>query len=119
MYDRASAIAEKYLIIQQFHVLLKIQPGVADEWDPFTRDGKFLRDLQDTFVRLMAAIENQPPFSETRRALKAIWEWLDKRNIAKWIVVVILGLVALAILKRLGYDLPRLIDLVKAVRGEK
>jgi hypothetical protein len=48
-----------------------------------------------------------------------VWEWLDQRHLAKWIVGVLLAIVALALLRLLGYDLHALTDLAKAIRGEK
>ena len=120
MFDRARAIAEEYAIHEEFHTLLSAQPGEMGEWGRLHRiNDKFLRDLNDTFVRLISVLENAPPLSETRRVVKTVWRWLDDRSIAKWIVVAVFVLGALAVLKRLGYDLPGLIGLMKAIRGDK
>jgi hypothetical protein len=115
MYDRAKRISEKYGIVQQFHLLLLMQPGEADICNI---DDRVLRDFHDSLIRLITAIENTGRFAETRRVLTNVWKWVDQRGIAKWIVVALIVLPALAILKKLGYDLQGLTQLVKAFWGK-
>lgn len=120
-YDRARAIAKRYQIHERFYDLLKIKPAEHNEWgDRMTLTDDLLFSLADTFTRIISAIENAPRgFSRLKNAGADAWAWLDKRNIAKWIVVTAIVLVAFAILNALGYDLNGLVRLIKAIRGEK
>jgi hypothetical protein len=120
LHDRVSAIFEKYDIAEEFGHLLTMQPGDVTQWAKIKLSDKYVIQLDDSLVQLIAAIEKTPPFpAELGKYILSVWDWLDSRGVAKWIVVAILVLVCLAIMRLMGYDLNGLIKLVKAVRGEK
>jgi hypothetical protein len=121
MYDRAKGIAERIHVYQRFRDLLKPHPGEHSEWGQLIHlDDDLPRSLEDTFVRIDAVLADSPRgIRRLQSASKRGWEWLDKRSRAKWIVASGLVIVALGLLKALGYDLHGLIQLVKAIRGDK
>ena len=123
MYDAGTAIADRYGVHEEFYSLVKAQPGDEGHHPNRRRiqDHEYLNDITDTFIRLIATIENAPAPPTFLDKLKAspssTWRWLDERGLAKWIVGISILLAALSILKWLGYDMTTLIELVKAVRG--
>jgi hypothetical protein len=94
--------------------------GVSQWGHKITFTDDFAVALKDSVIRTVAAIERAPTFSDDILAAPLVaWKWLDKQELAKWIVVAVILLATLAFLRVLGYDLHGLIAFVKAVRGDK
>jgi len=91
-------------------------PWVNDSENP--HEDHTFRGFHDTFVRLIAVIENTPSFFRLRSLIRNSWKWLDDRGIARIIVGVTIGLFALWFLKAIGYDLKAFADLLRAYRGK-
>ena len=116
--DHATQLSKKCDVTQEYCRLLQI--GQVSEWGKITFTDDFAIALKDSVNRTIAAIDRAPTLVDDVLAAPALaWKWLDERGVAKWIVVAILALVTLAVLRALGYNLHGLIDLVKAVRGDK
>jgi hypothetical protein len=119
--DRATQLSIKHQVSQEYWRLLEMKIGGVSEWGhklTFTDD--FAVALKDSVVRTVAASERLPSFGDDILAAPGLaWQWLDKRGVAKWIVIGVLVIVLFTILKAIGYDLHGLIELVKAIRGEK
>lgn len=120
-YDRTVAIFNRYRVPFILDRLLKIQPGDSNDWSQTMHlDDRYIIELHDSFGRIRGAIEHGPSFMTELSSLpQAGWKWLDERGLAKWIVAAFFTLVSLWILRVFGYDLNGLIQLVKAIRGDK
>jgi hypothetical protein len=95
MSQRASELADKYGVHEQFYDLIKMRPGEDPGYDnPVRLSGStLLLNISDTFLQLNAAIRNQPAFPfRVARQLGLGMTWLFPKEIQRtifgWAIVI-------------------------------
>ena len=89
LLDRASALADKSDVSEDYALMRILKPGDGNEWSPGREiDSDYVVALNDSILRTIADIKNRS--HRTKPASSGIWFWLDQRGITKWIVIAVI-----------------------------